>query len=261
MNSSKVSIELLKECENNYLSCFTEATDFESYILYRDEHIKDMYTHNFIFVKDGLDNEGALRLVKEKLQENSEKSFVNFLFSPDYHLDWEGFKALDVELSFLLYMAIETEKLKVPKINEECIVKIAENEKMLFDGVICEIKGDDADFSFLYRCNIRKKDVFLKNNDRLFNFIAYIDNVPVGKCEVYMSNELLRIESFMVLDCFRNKGIGSSILNAIKEFAFQKGINLIYLMAEEDDTPKEMYSRMGFEIIGRECWMLWRRGI
>ena len=30
-------------------------------------------------------------------------------------------------------------------------------------------------------------------------------------------------------------------------------------MAEEDDTPKLMYLKMGFQIVGKETWMLWEK--
>jgi len=252
-------IALLKQCENEYLSYFTQTTEFTNYTIYKDDYINDMYTHNFIYLKKGLDNENALSFVKEKIEENNEKSFLNFLFDPDYDLNWKSFVELGLDVSFLLYMAIDTEKFNLPKLNKDCTVEIAKSLEMFYDGIICDIIGDGNDFPFLYRCNMRKKDVFLKNKDNLFYFIAYINNVPVGKCEVYINDKLLRIESLMVLDCFRNMRIGSNILNAIKEFALQKNIKTIYLMAEEDDTPKEMYSKMGFDIWGKECWMLWKK--
>lgn len=93
---------------------------------------------------------------------------------------------------------------------------------MLYDGIICDIKNDDDGYAFLYKCNIRKKDIFLKNPNKFVYFIAYINNVPVGKCEVFFNEHLLRIESLLVSVSYRNKGIASSILNAIKEFAQQK---------------------------------------
>jgi len=98
-----------------------------------------------------------------------------------------------------------------------------------------------------------------KCKDNLFYFVAYIKEVPVGKCEVLINEHLLRIESLLVLESFRGKGIASSILNSIKEFALQKNIKTIYLMAEEDDTPKFMYSKMGFNTLGKETWMLWEK--
>ncbi|KAB3529414.1 GNAT family N-acetyltransferase [Alkaliphilus serpentinus] len=250
------SLEELKECENTYLSYFTEVTELNDHWLFKDHHIADMYTHNFIYIKEGLNNQDALNLVKGKINDSRDKSFINFLFHPNYHLDWKSFKDIGLEVSFLAYMTIEAEKFKIYKLNEECIVKIAEDEGMLYDGIICDINGDDSDFSFSYRSNIRKKNVFLNHRDRFFYFIAYINNVPVGKCEVFIDGNLLRVESLMVLDSFRGKRIGSNILHAVKEFAIKKNIKTIYLMAEVDDTPKEMYRKMGFDTLGKECWML-----
>lgn len=253
-------IRLLKECEQAHLSLFTTFIDYGKYAVYTDNQIANMYSHNFTYIKSGLSADEVFSLVEALREENKEKPFLSVLFAPDYDLDWERFKAFGFDVFFLLYMAAKPDDVNISVLNQSCIVKIAADEKTLYDGIICDIKGDEADYSFLYNYNMRKKSALAKNPDKSFLFVVYVDGIPAGKCEVFINDGILRIESLLVEKSYRNKGVASSIVYKVKEFAIQHGIAMIYLMADESDTPKQMYAKMGFQTLGRESWLFRKNG-
>ena len=49
---------------------------------------------------------------------------------------------------------------------------------------------------------------------------------------------------------YQHHGIGTIILKFMIDTALSKGAETIYLTADEDDTPKEMYKKLGFEKVG-----------
>ncbi len=50
----------------------------------------------------------------------------------------------------------------------------------------------------------------------------------------------------------QRKGIGTTMLRSMIEDAISREVRNIYLIADKDDTPRDMYSRLGFETIGEE---------
>jgi ribosomal protein S18 acetylase RimI-like enzyme len=82
------------------------------------------------------------------------------------------------------------------------------------------------------------------------NFAAEIDGEVAGWCEYYTHEGVAQIENVCTFEKFRNRGVASSIVMAGIEKAEADGASLVFLLADEDDWPKELYVKLGFETIG-----------
>jgi ribosomal protein S18 acetylase RimI-like enzyme len=82
-------------------------------------------------------------------------------------------------------------------------------------------------------------------------FAACVDGEPAAICELYARGTVAQIEDVGTLEAYRNRGLASAVvLRAVAE-AEAVGAELVFLVADEDDWPKLLYERLGFDVIGR----------
>jgi GNAT superfamily N-acetyltransferase len=70
-------------------------------------------------------------------------------------------------------------------------------------------------------------------------------------CELYSDGRTGQIEGVMTLEEHRNKGLARAVVLAALQAARKAGSDFIFLTAEADDWPKDLYARLGFEPVGR----------
>jgi ribosomal protein S18 acetylase RimI-like enzyme len=82
-------------------------------------------------------------------------------------------------------------------------------------------------------------------------FAAIVDGEPVSWADLYLADGVAQVEDVATLEAYRNRGLASAVVTAAVRAAEEAGAELIFLVADEDDWPKELYVRLGFEAIGR----------
>jgi ribosomal protein S18 acetylase RimI-like enzyme len=78
-------------------------------------------------------------------------------------------------------------------------------------------------------------------------FVADVDGRPASVCELYTIDAVGQVESVNTLEEFRGRGLGSSVVLAAARCARERGCDLVFLVADHDDWPKELYARLGFD--------------
>lgn len=74
--------------------------------------------------------------------------------------------------------------------------------------------------------------------------------VVASGCDLYTDGRVAQIESVMTLPEHRNRGLSRAVvLRALAE-ARAAGHDVVFLLAEEDDWPRGLYLRLGFEDAG-----------
>lgn len=89
-------------------------------------------------------------------------------------------------------------------------------------------------------------------------YICYYDKIPVGSCQLFLYNGIAKIEDFTVSPEYQRRGIGTTILKYVIDIALSKKAELIYLSADEDDTAKEMYEKLGFEKVSESYALVYK---
>ena len=79
---------------------------------------------------------------------------------------------------------------------------------------------------------------------------AYLENKLVGYCYTYSTNGCTCMDGLNVDMDYRHQYIATTLIKGIVEAARKNG-DQVYLHADLDDTPKEMYAKMGFEEVDR----------
>ena len=77
---------------------------------------------------------------------------------------------------------------------------------------------------------------------------AFLGNVLVGACYYCTLDRCTCIDGLLVDRKYRYQKIATSLLHHVIE---QENSRIVFLHADDDDTPKEMYQRLGFRISDR----------
>jgi ribosomal protein S18 acetylase RimI-like enzyme len=88
-------------------------------------------------------------------------------------------------------------------------------------------------------------------------FVARIDGVLAGQCELYVDGSEAQVEFVDTLEEFRGRGVARSVVLAAVAAARASGAHHVFIEADDDDWPKELYGRLGFDVLAGQ-WELSR---
>ena len=82
-------------------------------------------------------------------------------------------------------------------------------------------------------------------------FAVRLGGQLAGDCELYIDGSDAQIEYVDTLEEFRGRGVARAVVLRAIEAAREAGARHVFIVADEDDWPKELYERLGFDRIGR----------
>ena len=82
------------------------------------------------------------------------------------------------------------------------------------------------------------------------HFAARLDGRIVSGCDLYIDGGIGQIEDVETFEEAQNKGLARAVVGRAAEAAAAAGCDLIFLNADDDDWPKLLYIKLGFETIG-----------
>jgi GNAT superfamily N-acetyltransferase len=221
--------------------------------LYKHNHNPEVllqYDSNFIHFKkmptiqEFIEAHQYLREFHEK---NGQKH-VKFYFPEGEKLthEWEEhLMANDFTTGYLELMAIQPANFPIVTENADINVHEVSNETL-------------ADYlTFQYEQNSIHGQHFAEqkqgqhvrnfNNEKIMQVIAFYKGAPAGSVDVIISEDTAEIDALVVHEKYQRKGIGSQLQKFVME-QFQD--KTIILVAEGDDTPKDMYLKQNYQYLG-----------
>jgi ribosomal protein S18 acetylase RimI-like enzyme len=82
-------------------------------------------------------------------------------------------------------------------------------------------------------------------------FGVEIDGEIVAWSDLYVAQGMAQVEDVATVEEHRGKGYASAVVLRAVEEARRSGADLVFLVADDYDWPKELYRRLGFDAIGR----------
>lgn len=117
-------------------------------------------------------------------------------------------------------------------------VVVAKNQKEITDNFLVRGKV------FVVEQQIDYEIEFDGLDDQCILFTAYIDDLPVGAARLY-KNKVGRVAT---LKNYRNKGVATSMMKKIEEYA--KNNNITDLILHSQLYIKDFYLKLGYKAIG-----------
>ncbi|MGM9968947.1 MAG: ribosomal protein S18-alanine N-acetyltransferase [Anaeroplasma sp.] len=217
------------ELEDKYLSMFAEKKEYDGYTKYYDTIQPDKYYHNFYEVKNN-DN-----ILLDKLINNDEGIIC---FKANYLIK-DKFKNIENNI----YMHSCIRGIKIFSRTNGIIKEVDDNN---YIEVQRFIYLDDLRFGEEYAQLNSKRLVELRNYQNMKAFVIYSDDKVIGYIHTFIYKDFAKMEDFFILDEYQKKGYGSTLFKYALDYLKNQGINDICLVADNEDTPKHMYEKMGF---------------
>jgi GNAT superfamily N-acetyltransferase len=82
-------------------------------------------------------------------------------------------------------------------------------------------------------------------------FAVRLEGTLAGNCELYVDDADAQVEFVDTLEEFRGRGVARAVVLAAVEAARAAGAARVFLCADDDDWPKDLYVRLGFDRIAR----------
>ena len=86
-------------------------------------------------------------------------------------------------------------------------------------------------------------------------FAAFVDGRIAAYCELRSDGGVAQIEDVNTLAEFRGRGLGRAVVQAALDEASRTG-ELVFLEALADDWPKELYAKLGFDVVDERVLFL-----
>jgi N-acetylglutamate synthase-like GNAT family acetyltransferase len=92
--------------------------------------------------------------------------------------------------------------------------------------------------------------VLIEKADARF-FVARVAGELAGCCELYVHDGVGQVEDVNTLQEFRNRGVARAFVLRAAHEARAVGADLVFLMADANDWPRQMYAKLGFEPVAQ----------
>ncbi len=244
----------LREIEDAYMELFCQKQAFSNMHIFSNNAIPGMYCHNFVLFQDVAKQEDIKEYISNCLREmkSEEKGFLKFVFHPNIKvspeiLEWaeeQGF-----EVSYIKYMCMPAPSDIAPAEESSCIVKRAQTSDEIEMGLACAAQYETSPIG--EKKLRQKRELYL--NQSLSYYVCYVDGSPVGYCDNFVKDGIVKLEEFVVLDQYQGKGYGTKMLHKMLSDAVIQGSRYVYVVTDAQEKEHNLYYKMGFDFVGEEA--------
>lgn len=239
-------ISHVRKAEQSFKQLFSQKRVFSEHLeKWQDDELYDMYDHNQFapLVDDPTDKElekavayqrqlgrGFLKLdTREKLDEALTERF-----------------SLEKCCTETMLLRNKQKNIEAWKCNPDVVIHDSASSDVLADLLQIDIETFASDYGedFIRRRDARyvKKEM---ETQGFHYYVAYLDRKPAGSCYACAIDGYVVMDALVVREAFRKRYVATTLMKHIASQFKEE----MFLHADADDTPKEMYGKMGFETV------------
>lgn len=244
--------EKIIKCELEYTKCFSEFYEDENIVRFRDNQLKDMYHHNYTYVKEAKGENKLTGIIEDEISLRIEEgsNFCNIFLNP-------GIKSWVLtelkhkpSVSVSGYYTFDITYFSKIKTRPDCSIKRVDSQKMIDEVLYCDLQHDEGNLGrdFCVRRCYRRGRIYVSDK-ALNSYVLYHNGERIGTCDLFIHEGVAKIEDFGIIPKHQRKGYGTTLLKALIDIALKENCHTIYLVTNEGDTAKDMYLKNGFNKI------------
>ena len=239
-------ISRIRKAERSFKMSFSQKCAFSEHLKkWQDDDLYDMYDHNqFVpLLDDPTDKEleqaiayqrqlgrGFLKLdTREKLDEALTERF-----------------SLEECCTETMLLRNKQKNIEVWKCNPDVVIHDSAYSDVLADLLQIDIETFASDYGEDF---IRRRDArYVKKameTQGFHYYVAYLDGKTAGSCYACAIDGYVVMDALVVREAFRKRYVATTLMKHIASQFKEE----MFLHADADDTPKEMYRKMGFETV------------
>ena len=239
-------ISRIRKAERSFKMLFSQKCVFSEHLeKWQDDDLYDMYDHNqFVpLLDDPTDKElekavayqrqlgrGFLKIdTREKLDEALTERF-----------------SLEECCTETMLLRNKQKNIEAWKCNPDVVIHDSASSDVLADLLQIDIETFASDYGEDF---IRRRDArYVKKameTQGFHYYVAYLDRKPAGSCYACAIDGYVVMDALVVREAFRKRYVATTLMkHTASQFKEE-----MFLHADADDTPKEMYGKMGFETV------------
>ena len=239
-------ISRIRKAERSFKMLFSQKCAFSEHLeKWQDDDLYDMYDHNqFVpLLDDPTDKEleqaiayqhqlgrGFLKLdTREKLDEALTERF-----------------SLEKCCTETMLLRNKQKNIEAWKCNPDVVIHDSASSDVLADLLQIDIETFASDYGEDF---IRRRDArYVKKameTPGFHYYVAYLDGKVAGSCYACAIDGYVVMDALVVREAFRKRYVATTLMKHIASQFKEE----MFLHADADDTPKEMYRKMGFETV------------
>ena len=239
-------ISRIRKAERSFKMLFSQKCVFSEHLeKWQDDDLYDMYDHNqFVpLLDDPTDKEleqaiayqhqlgrGFLKIdTREKLDEALTERF-----------------SLEKCCTETMLLRNKQKNIEAWKCNPDVVIHDSVSSDVLADLLQIDIETFASDYGEDF---IRRRDArYVKKameTQGFHYYVAYLDRKPAGSCYACAIDGYVVMDALVVREAFRKRYVATTLMKHIASQFKEE----MFLHADADDTPKEMYRKMGFETV------------
>ena len=239
-------ISRIRKAERSFKMLFSQKCVFSEHLeKWQDDDLYDMYDHNqFVPLLDDPTDKELEKAVAYQRQLG--RGFLKI--DTREKLDEVLIKRFSLEECCTETMLLRNKKENMArwKSNPDVIIYDSASGDVLADLLKIDIETFASDYGEDF---IRRRDArYVKKAMEIPGFhyyVAYLDGKPAGACYAYAIDGYVVMDALVVREAFRKRYVATTLMkHIVSQFKEE-----MFLHADADDTPKEMYRKMGFETV------------
>jgi len=108
-----------------------------------------------------------------------------------------------------------------------------------------------ADFAEQGEDVLRQLDEYADREWRAWPTRAFVTGDALATCKLWSDGATAQVEDVFTSPEARGRGHARALVTHAMQVARDEGHDLIFIVADEDDTPKELYAKLGFDPVIR----------
>ena len=239
-------ISRIRKAERSFKMLFSQKCAFSEHLeKWQDDDLYDMYDHNqFVPLLDDTTDKELEQAIAYQRQLG--RGFLKL--DTREKLDEALIKCFSLEECCTETMLLRNKKENMArwKSNPDVIIYDSASGDVLADLLKIDIETFASDYGEDF---IRRRDArYVKKAMEIPGFhyyVAYLDRKPAGSCYACAIDGYVVMDALVVREAFRKRYVATTLMKHIASQFKEE----MFLHADADDTPKEMYRKMGFETV------------
>ena len=239
-------ISRIRKAERSFKMLFSQKCAFSEHLeKWQDDDLYDMYDHNqFVPLLDDTTDKELEQAIA--YQHQLGRSFLKL--DTREKLDEALTERFSLEECCTETMLLQNKQKNIEawKCNPDVIIHDSASSDVLADLLQIDIETFASDYGEDF---IRRRDArYVKKameTPGFHYYVAYLDRKPAGSCYACAIDGYVVMDALVVREAFRKRYVATTLMKHIASQFKEE----MFLHADADDTPKEMYRKMGFETV------------
>ena len=239
-------ISRIRKAERSFKMLFSQKCAFSEHLeKWQDDDLYDMYDHNqFVPLLDDTTDKELEQAIA--YQHQLGRSFLKL--DTREKLDEALTERFSLEECCTETMLLQNKQKNIEawKCNPDVIIHDSASSDVLADLLQIDIETFASDYGEDF---IRRRDArYVKKameTPGFHYYVAYLDRKVAGSCYACAIDGYVVMDALVVREAFRKRYVATTLMKHIASQFKEE----MFLHADADDTPKEMYRKMGFETV------------